>query len=55
MENNLLIDINNNILSIKFNRPESRNAITRDMFEKLLKTLEDYHIVHQQYTIQDRN
>ena len=41
MENNLLIDINNNILSIKFNRPESRNAITRDMFEKLLKTLED--------------
>ncbi len=41
MENNLLIDVNNNILSIKFNRPESRNAITRDMFEKLLTTLED--------------
>lgn len=41
MENNLLIDISNNILNIKFNRPESRNAITRDMFEKLLKTLEN--------------
>ena len=41
MENNLLIDISNNILNIKFNRPESRNAITRDMFEKLLITLED--------------
>jgi 2-(1,2-epoxy-1,2-dihydrophenyl)acetyl-CoA isomerase len=40
MEDNLLIDISNNILNIKFNRPESKNAITRDMFEKLLITLE---------------
>ena len=37
MENDLLIDISNNILSIKFNRPESKNAITRNMFEKLCK------------------
>ena len=36
MNNHILIEKNNNILDIKFNRPESRNAITRDMFEKML-------------------
>ena len=40
MNNHILIEKNNNILDIKFNRPESRNAITRDMFEQILTTLE---------------
>ena len=40
MNNHILIEKNNNILDIKFNRPESRNAITRDMFEQMLNTLE---------------
>ena len=40
MKNHILIEKNNNILDIKFNRPESRNAITRDMFEQMLNTLE---------------
>ena len=40
MNNHILIEKNNNILDIKFNRPESRNAITRDMFEQMLTTLE---------------
>ena len=41
MHNHILIEKNNNILDIKFNRPESRNAITRDMFEQMLTTLEN--------------
>ena len=41
MNDHLLINKDNNILSIKFNRPESRNAITREMFETLLSTLEE--------------
>lgn len=41
MTNHLLINKTDNILSIKFNRPESRNAITREMFEKFLSTLEE--------------
>ena len=41
MNNHILIEKNNNILDIKFNRPESRNAITRDMFEQMLTTLEN--------------
>ena len=40
MNSHILIEKNNNILDIKFNRPESRNAITRDMFEQMLTTLE---------------
>ena len=40
MNSHILIEKNNNILDIKFNRPESRNAITRDMFEKMLNALE---------------
>ena len=40
MSKHILIEKNNNILDIKFNRPESRNAITRDMFEQMLTTLE---------------
>ena len=40
MNSHILIEKNNNILDIKFNRPESRNAITRDMFEQMLITLE---------------
>ena len=40
MNSHILIEKNNNILDIKFNRPESRNAITRDMFEQMLNTLE---------------
>ncbi len=41
MNNHLLINKSDNILNIKFNRPESRNAITREMFEILLSTLEE--------------
>ena len=41
MENHILIENTNNILNIKFNRPDSRNAITRSMFEQLLSTLEE--------------
>ena len=41
MNSHILIEKNNNILDIKFNRPESRNAITRDMFEQMLTTLEN--------------
>ena len=40
MNSHILIEKNNNILDIKFNRPESRNAITRDMFEQMLNALE---------------
>ena len=40
MSKPILIENKNNILHIKFNRPESKNAITRDMFEMLLTTLE---------------
>ena len=40
MSNSLLIKKENDILEIMFNRPESRNAITRDMFEQMLTTLE---------------
>ena len=41
MSNHILIEKEDNILHIKFNRPESRNAITREMFEILLSTLEE--------------
>ena len=41
MSEHILIEKKNNILHIKFNRPESKNAITRDMFELLLATLEE--------------
>ena len=41
MENHILIENTNNILNIKFNRPDSKNAITRSMFEQLLSTLEE--------------
>ena len=45
---NILIEKKDNILHVKFNRPESRNALTRDMFEQLLTTLEkckeDHHL-----------
>ncbi len=40
MKENLIIQKKRNILNITFNRPESRNAINRNMFEKLLSTLE---------------
>ena len=40
MSKHILIEKNNNILDITFNRPESKNAITRDMFEQMLTTLE---------------
>ena len=41
MSKHILIEKQNDILNIKFNRPESKNAITRDMFELLLTTLEE--------------
>ena len=41
MSEHILIEKKDNILHIKFNRPESRNAITREMFEILLSTLEE--------------
>ena len=41
MSEHILIEKEDNILHIKFNRPESRNAITREMFEILLSTLEE--------------
>ena len=41
MKNEIIIKKRDNILNITFNRPESRNAITRAMFEKLLLTLEN--------------
>ena len=40
MNKDILIENKDNILDIKFNRPESRNAITREMFERLLTVLE---------------
>ena len=40
MNKDILIENKDNILDIKFNRPESRNAITREMFESLLTVLE---------------
>ena len=40
MSDSLMIKKENDILEIMFNRPESRNAITRDMFEQMLTTLE---------------
>ena len=40
MNKDILIENKDNILDIKFNRPESRNAITREMFEHLLTVLE---------------
>ena len=40
MSEHILIEKKNNILHIRFNRPDSKNAITRDMFELLLNTLE---------------
>jgi len=40
MSKHILIENKDNILHIKFNRPESKNAITREMFEQLLTTLE---------------
>ena len=40
MNKDILIENKDNILDIRFNRPESRNAITREMFESLLKVLE---------------
>ena len=40
MSNLILIEKQDIILHIEFNRPESRNALTRDMFEQLLTTLE---------------
>ena len=46
MKNDILIQKKQNILDIIFNRPESRNAINRDMFEKLLSTLEKSKLIH---------
>ncbi len=40
MNKHIIIKNKDNILDIKFNRPESRNAITREMFEELLINLE---------------
>ena len=36
----LLVKNDNDILEIRFNRPERKNAISRDMFEKMLHELE---------------
>ena len=40
MKNDLLINNNNGILDITFNRPDRKNAISRGMFEELLEVLE---------------
>ena len=39
MENDLIINSNEGILEIIFNRPERKNAISRIMFEKMLEVL----------------
>ena len=39
MQSDLIIDNNEGILEITFNRPERKNAISREMFEKILETL----------------
>ncbi len=39
MNSDLIINNNEGILEITFNRPERKNAISRAMFEKLLETL----------------
>jgi len=39
MNSDLIINNNEGILEITFNRPERKNAITRAMFEKILETL----------------
>ncbi len=41
MKNDLLINNDNGILEITFNRPESKNAISRSMFDKLLEVLKE--------------
>ena len=41
MNNDILIESSNDILDIRFNRPKSKNAITREMFEKILNSLEE--------------
>ncbi|MBF95729.1 MAG: putative enoyl-CoA hydratase echA6 [Alphaproteobacteria bacterium MarineAlpha9_Bin4] len=40
MQNDLLVNDNEGILEITFNRPERKNAISRNMFEELLGILE---------------
>ena len=40
MNNDILVQKNKGILNIIFNRPKSRNAINKNMFEILLSTLE---------------
>ena len=39
MNSDLIINNNEGILEIIFNRPERKNAISREMFEKILETL----------------
>ena len=39
MNSDLIINNNEGILEITFNRPERKNAISREMFEKILETL----------------
>ena len=39
MNSDLIINNNEGILEITFNRPERKNAISRAMFEKILETL----------------
>ena len=41
MEKNIIVNENNGILEIVFNRAESKNAINREMFEILLSVLND--------------
>ena len=41
MSDNVIIKEKNGILDIIFNRPDRKNAINRDMFEKLLNILKD--------------
>ena len=41
MNDHILVEKEDGILNIIFNRPDSRNAITRNMFEKFLNILED--------------
>lgn len=41
MSRNIIVNENNGILEVVFNRPESKNAINREMFEILLSVFND--------------
>ena len=51
MNNDILIETSNDILDIKFNRPKSKNAITREMFEKILNSLDAAFAISQKKNV----